>query len=174
MDEREALLAALRDPLPPEVGWWPPAIGWWLLATLLVVAASGAALARRRRRRGARASAWPRAARDELEGLRARLGEAAPDAILAEASVLARRALLAVAPRAEIAALHGDAWLGALDAASGGTRFSRGPGRLLAHGPYERAPRATPAELAGLLDALGALIGTLEAANADRSRRSGR
>ena len=75
--------------------------------------------------------------------------------------MLARRSLLAVRPRAEVASLNGEAWLRALDAASDGRQFTRGAGRLLARGPYERAPSATPDELRGVLDAIGVMIDTV-------------
>ena len=163
MDEREALLAELLEPVPPSVGWWPLAPGWWVVALALTLAAIGLALAWRHRRRARAANAWRRAARAELRALRARVGDASAGDIVADASVLARRSLLAIRPREEIASLTGERWLQALDAASGGSAFTEGQGQRLAHGPYERAPSATADELGALLDAVATLIDRAEA-----------
>lgn len=153
MSRREELLAALADPHAPPVSPWPAPL-WWALAALAAVALALAFRAWRGRRR----ASWRREARRELAALRARLGRAEPDEILAAASVLARRTLLAVAPRETVASLHGEPWLAALDNAAGVTLFVRGHGRLLASAPYRRRPAVGAAELEGLLDALAALI----------------
>jgi len=151
--EREALLAQLRDPLPPLVSWWPLAPGWWILAGLLLGLALLLVLGRLWRRRH-RQRAWQRQARAELGNLRA---------ALSAASVLTRRILLAVLPRARVAALHGDAWLHTLDSLAGGRQFSDGPGRWLATGPFQRQPALDDNDLSRLLDAIESLI-----ANADK------
>ena len=174
MDPREALLETLRDPHPPLVGGWPPAIGWWLVAALLAIGVAALVVfLRRRRARRHRALAWQRAARTELAALRARLdpGSSAGRSselsaelgaeILVDASVLARRTLLAVRPRADVAGLNGRAWLEALDAASGGTRFTTGPARALASAPFERAPAVSHDAAAEVVDALDELVTAL-------------
>ena len=174
MDPREALLETLRDPHPPLVGGWPPAIGWWLVAALLAIGVAAlVASVRRRRARRHRALAWQRAAHAELAALRARLDAGASAErssglpaelgaeILADASVLARRTLLAVRPRADVAGLNGRAWLEALDAAGGGTRFTTGPARALASAPFERAPEVSRDAVAEVVDALDELVTAL-------------
>jgi len=166
--EREALLAQLRDPLPPLVSWWPLAPGWWILAGLLLGLALLLVLGRLWRRRH-RQRAWQRQARAELGNLRVALSAASklPDTsskeVLSAASVLTRRVLLAVLPRARVAALHGDAWLHTLDSLAGGRQFTDGPGRWLATGPFQRQPALDDNDLSRLLDAIESLI-----ANADK------
>lgn len=158
MSRREALLEALAGPQAPPVSPWPAPLGWALaLAVLLAVALGAFLLARALGRRG-RAGRWRREARGELATLRARLDRAEPAEILAAASVLARRTLLAVAPRERVAALHGEPWLEALDRACGARLFTGGPGRVLASAPYQRRPTLGREELLALLDALGTLI----------------
>lgn len=157
MTEREALLAQLRDPSLPEIDWWPLAPGWWILAGLL----TGSILlycVSRIWRRHHRRKAWQRQARAELEKLRASLPDATNHDILMAASVLTRRILLAVMPRTRVAALHGDAWLGTLDRLAGGRRFSEGPGRWLATGPYQRDCALGDSELSAMLDAIDELL----------------
>jgi len=163
MERREALLESLRDPHLPDVGWWPLAPGWWIVIALgaFAVAALAAFVVSvfRRRARARHANAWRRAARGELDALRERLLAGEPTGtLLGEASVLARRILLAVEPRAEIAPLHGEAWLRALDAAGGGERFTRGPARLLASAPFERTPQVTRDDLGDVLGALESVV----------------
>ena len=62
--------------------------------------------------------------------------DAAPNELAAQLSLLVRRTALAAFPREQIAPLSGAAWLAFLDRSSGGTEFSRGPGRWLASAPY--------------------------------------
>ena len=84
-----------------------------------------------------RANAYRRAALREITA-------AGQDpAALAE---ILRRTALSAFPRAEVAGLYGDAWLGFLDRAYGGTGFRDGPGRAIALAPY--APREPSADLA--------------------------
>jgi hypothetical protein len=67
-----------------------------------------------------------------------------PQRLLQELSVLLRRIALSYFPRPQVASLSGDAWLGFLD--QGLVRvgaqpgFLRGPGRVLAEGPFARDP----------------------------------
>lgn len=64
-------------------------------------------------------------------------------------SILLRRVALTLHSREEVAGLTGENWLYWLDAATGGARFSEGPGRWLVEAPYRQAP--DEAELAELL-----------------------
>ncbi len=123
--------------LPDPVNWWPPAIGWWLLAVivpLLIVA--GIFLYKRLRRQTALKTAGKMLAalrRDKSrDGLQT----------LVELSALLRRVAISVAPRTDVAALSGEAWLAYLDASFQDAPFSRGVGRCLAEAPYRQAAPA--------------------------------
>ena len=139
----------LRDiHLPPPVSWWPPALGWWLLAlALLLLGAAIWSLLRWYRRGYLR-----RAARAALEQLFAEYQRHRDDRrLLRELSVLLRRIALSRFPRRDIARLSGAPWLAFLDQPLNGTPqakgFSRGPGRVLAEGPYATATELDPAAL---------------------------
>lgn len=127
----------LRDlHLPEAVGWWPPAPGWWLLlALLLAPAVYGLLSAWRAYRR----NAPRRAALAELGQLHeAWAADHDVAALGVGISQLLRRAMLAYAPRAEVAGLTGKAWLEWLDRGLDDHPFSAGPGRYLAELPYRR------------------------------------
>ncbi len=146
----------LRDlHLPDPVGWWPLAPGWWILLALVLVALLLAwrVLHLRRRRNAAR-----RLALAELARLVA-AGAADRDlARLASAlSQLLRRAMLAYAPRAEVAGLTGPAWLEWLDRGLEQQPFSCGPGRALSALPYRDPARAREhrdVDVEGLVEAV--------------------
>ena len=147
----------LRDlHLPAEIGWWPLAPGWWLL---LAIAVAGLGwqlyrLFRRWRANRARRAALrqlDRIARDfaqtnDLPGLGRQLSE------------LLRRALLAYAPRAEVAGLTGERWLSWLDRGLETPLFVSGPGRPIHSLPYRNpAPEqaeASDVDADALLDAV--------------------
>ncbi|MGE0385258.1 MAG: DUF4381 domain-containing protein [Gammaproteobacteria bacterium] len=131
----------LRDiHLPPAPPWWPPAPGWWVLAALALLALALIAYRIRRHRRAPRARVV-RAARVALARLRSEFAaHRDPQRLAADLSVLLRRIALSVVPRAEIAGLHGERWLAALDVLAGTDEFSTGAGRALAIAPY--APHA--------------------------------
>ncbi len=126
----------LRDiHLPADPSWWPPAPGWWVLAVLLVVALAVAARAVLRRRRERR---WQQRVQAEVERMAAAHAAQPDHARLAgEVSELLRRASLLLDPQA--AALHGEAWLGFLDARGGSDDFTRGVGRVLLDAPWRRS-----------------------------------
>lgn len=126
----------LRDiHMPGAPAFWPPAPGWWLLAVILLVllgSLSVFALRRYRLRRRRRLLL------EALEHIGPQLSDArAPDA-LAQLSVLLRLHALACFPQRRVASLTGEAWLRFLDESGGAGRFSGGPGRVLASGPYRR------------------------------------
>ncbi len=130
----------LRDlHLPEAIGWWPLAPGWWLLIALLLL---GLALAARASFRRHRRNAARRAALAELARLKSAWDADRNSAALAAAvSDLLRRAMLAYAPRHEVAGLTGRAWLEWLDRGLERRPFSNGPGQGLADLPY-RDPRS--------------------------------
>lgn len=161
------LLAGLRDiHLPAAVSWWPPApLWWWSLAALAVAAALSvvAAVALRRRRERAGALSACRLALRELGVLRRRFfaGGDARD-LLAGLSVLLRRTALSLSPRAETAALTGDAWLNWLDARAGRELFSRGAARAIAHAPYQPSAAADARAVLSACEAWLALVSQTE------------
>lgn len=144
----------LRDlHLPEAIGWWPPAPGWWLLVALLVL---GLVLAARALHRRHRQNAARRLALAELARLQKNWEADLDTAALASGtSDLLRRAMLAYAPRQEMAGLTGRAWLEWLDRGLERQPFSRGPGRSLEDLPY-RNPAQNPGDVDvdGLLTAV--------------------
>lgn len=161
------LLAGLRDiHLPAAVSWWPPApLWWWALAVLAVAAALSvaAAVALRRRRERAGALSACRLALRELGVLRRQFfaGGDARD-LLAGLSVLLRRTALSLSPRAETAALTGDAWLHWLDARAGRELFSRGAARAIANAPYQPSADADARAVLSACEAWLALVSQAE------------
>ena len=150
----------LRDiHLPEAIGWWPPAPGWWLLAALVFVAL--VILLRAFLKRRARGAARRKALR-ELDVL-LRDFEAHRDAVrfAAGVSALLRRAMLAYAPRSEVAGLTGDAWLEWLDRGLEQPQFLHGPGRGLLELPYRRPDAELPgAEVYALVTAVRQRLAT--------------
>lgn len=137
-------LAGLRDwHLPGPVSWWPPAPGWWVVAVLgltLVIAVLAWWWPRRRR------TAPARAALAELKALRASLAREGDSRRFAAAiSILLRRLALVRYPRDQVAGLAGPQWLAFLERTGGGSGFTKGPGLVLAEGPY-RPVAQEPAE----------------------------
>ena len=126
----------LRDihlPVPPD--FWPPAPGWWLLAVLVACLAAWAAVLLWRQIRMHRQRGQILALLEQMENAAERT--ATPE-FLAKLSNLIRRLALMRFPRHEIASLTGHDWLRFLDSSGGDGQFSRGPGRILAQGPYMR------------------------------------
>ena len=117
--------------LPEAVYWWPLAPGWWVLACIVAVIL---VLLVRRAWLHWKADAYRRAALRELESM------TEPVAV----AELLRRTALAVAPRREIAALTGQAWLDWLDARSS-TPMPQGVRRLLVAGVYAGGTTTDPA-----------------------------
>ncbi len=125
----------LRDlHLPDAIGWWPLATGWWVLIGLLfaMLLVWTWLWLKKRKRDAAR-----RYAMRELDGYVAdfrRDGDAIRFGL--RASELLRRAMLAYAPRADVASLTGEAWLTWLDRDLAQPVFRQGPGRQLIELPY--------------------------------------
>jgi hypothetical protein len=151
--DKQALLDQLREVRPPEVSAWP-AFGWWLLLLCVVSLALVAVLSYRRYL----ANRWQREASLELQRLRDQVALRPVHSILAECSQLARRVLLVVHGRTEVASLHGKPWLEALDAVCQQPLFTQGFGHLLESGPYQRDPQVGQHDLESLFDAVEELI----------------
>lgn len=132
MDPQEIPLRGLH--LPETVGWWPLAPGWWALIIVAVIAAGW--LMRLWLRRRAHAAARRKALRQLEKSRLAYADHGNPVTLGAEISQLLRRAMLAYAPRAEVAGLTGDDWLAWLDRDLDEPKFRDGAGRNLLDLPY--------------------------------------
>jgi Domain of unknown function (DUF4381) len=138
-------LGSLQElPLPAAVSYAPQTIGWALIAAILLAAALLALWAVLRRRRRQR---YRRLALKELAGIEASLsaGRAAGSSrveSLAAIPRLLKRTSLAAAPREQVAALSGDAWLAFLRRTQGTRgRFDETSAALLAVASYAPADR---------------------------------
>ena len=144
----------LRDlHLPDMTGWWPLAPGWWVVAAvtifLLVVIS-------RRAYRSWKHNAARRLAVKRLKIISAEFEHGTSAVTLGkELSELTRRAMLAYAPRDEVAGLTGDDWLQWLDQGMDDKPFSKGAGRILESLPYMN-PQAIDddTDVRGLIDAV--------------------
>jgi hypothetical protein len=136
----------LRDIHPPaDPALWPPAPGWWIALGLILAAL---VLVGQRTWRAHRVRTRRRRILAELAGLGTRTQGAE---LAAGVSALLKRIALTRFNRAEVAPLTGAAWLDFLDRHGGEGRFAKGPGQVLADGPY--APTPTPTvEAQALLD----------------------
>ncbi|MEL7185741.1 MAG: DUF4381 domain-containing protein [Pseudomonadota bacterium] len=125
----------LRDlHLPEAVGWWPLAPGWWVLAGCLAILAAWQGYRWLQRRRYL---APQRYALRELAQLEATyLQKRDPVTLGKNLSNLLRRAMLAYAPRDEVAGLTGDAWLEWLDRDLPVPYFHTEGGKSLLELPY--------------------------------------
>ena len=125
----------LRDlHLPPPIDWWPLAPGWWLLIAL-VLFGFGWLLRRAWQRRqyfAPRRHAVRALAAIEAEYLQHRN----PVVLARQASELLRRAMLAYAPRHEVAGLTGESWLAWLDRGLPVPYFHTEGGKSLLQLPY--------------------------------------
>lgn len=149
----------LRDlHLPDPVGWWPLAPGWWLLlATVAIVAVWLARMALSRRRQGMARRHAARTLR-QLERRYADDRDAVQLAI--DVSALLRRAMLAYAPRADVAGLTGAAWLEWLDSGLDKPAFADGAGRALVDLPYRRPGADYDADVDAMLRAVRQRLAT--------------
>ena len=129
-------LSQLHDiHLPARISWWPPAPGWWLLLAIALLAVGVLYAVYRLRNR----NHWRRFALMELIRLREQHAsqQSTHRAVVSELSILLRRVAVSRFPRAEVAALNGDAWLAFLDRSLGeNAAFQSDTGRLLTSIPY--------------------------------------
>ncbi len=144
----------LRDlHLPAEISWWPLAPGWWVLLVLTVAGLGwllyGALLrwrAGKPRRAALRCLAQLKKAYQQ-NGNAQRLG--------IDLSELLRRAMLAYAPRSEVAGLAGERWLDWLDQGMDDKAFSEGAGRMIESLPYRNPElKAQGVDIDGLINAV--------------------
>ncbi len=153
MDEKEALISQLKSVQLPEVSGFP-AMGWWVLLAVLVLIALLVWFASERHR----AMRWQREAKQEIARIRAAVPSQSVSSTLADTSRLARRVLLLSKPREQVASLHGDQWLHALDGICDRPLFAEGFGKLLQSYQYQRDPKVSTADLNSLMDAMDELI----------------
>ena len=127
----------LRDlHLPEAIGWWPLAPGWWILIGL---ALAGIVYLLRRAWLHWRANRPRRIALRELKKVQLEFQRGVDAGSLSrKLSQLLRRAMLAYAPRDEVAGLTGQDWLEWLDRGLEGQPFTSGAGRLIGTLPYAR------------------------------------
>lgn len=142
----------LRDiHLPAQPSWWPPAASWSLLALvafILFLLLFGLYRYRQHRRNSVRhqaSQALSALCRDYIQHrCRRRL--------LRGLSALLRRVAISVWPRRAVASLTGEAWLRFLDQGDTECRFSRGVGRVLLQGQYQRHPNFDVQALLALVE----------------------
>src|SRR3954447_26939385 len=129
-------LAGLIDiPLPQEMSLLPQT---WPSRIAIVLIVMSVVWATWRFVHHRRANRYRREALRELDRMR-QISDAAPRRLADQLALLVRRTTLGAFPRETIAPLTGTAWLAFLDHSYGGGEFSRGVGRWLVSGPYQRA-----------------------------------
>lgn len=144
----------LRDlHLPPDISWWPLAPGWWVL---LAIMAAGLGWLLYRSLLRWRAGKPRRTALRQLVHLKRAYQQSGNTQRLGiDLSELLRRAMLAYAPRNEVAGLAGERWLDWLDQGMEENAFSEGAGKMIESLPY-RNPEldAQGVDVDGLIDAV--------------------
>lgn len=144
----------LRDlHLPALTGWWPLAPGWWILIGL---AFCGLGYLAWRAYQEFRRNAPRRRALSQLRYLQAEYTWSGDVITLGtRLSALLRRAMLAYAPRDEVAGLTGSSWLEWLDQGLADRAFTEGPGRNIESLPYRKPDVDTDdIDIEGLIDAV--------------------
>lgn len=143
--EAEDPLSQLRDiHLPEAVSFWPPAPGWWLLLVLILIGVGfiyrQAIIAMIQRRKLAKVLEELDQAYhhyQEQAAFEHRRNQAGLD-FLASINILLNRVAIVMFPQAPSEKLSGAQWLDFLDSFDAGSEFSRGAGRVLADGIYQR------------------------------------
>lgn len=127
------LLQELRDiHLPDSISAWPPGPGYFALLALIVIALLGVIkyLSLKRKKALLRIAL---AALDELEAQSKSLSRAEQ---AAQITTILKRVALAYHPRAEVAALHGEAWFQFLNETSKRSNFKRAK-KALTEAPFD-------------------------------------
>lgn len=143
INDKDELLAQLRDVHVPDVSPWP-APGWWFLAALLIGFFIAFMLFRKRQRSYAE-NAWRREALAELSELKEGLSNATDSdrhRVVQEASSLLRRVMMHVRGRSEVAGLTADAWLSELGHHGNAEQLDKSLHPLLTDVPYQTEPNA--------------------------------
>lgn len=144
----DTTLVALQElPLPAPVSYAPQTVGWLILAGVLLLLALWGAWRWRKR---VLANRYREEAMAELDLIEQalQLNDASSAARL---PTLIKRVALTAAPRADIAALSGDAWMQWLERTLPAAGFLGAPGRLLPQLAYGSMPAADNTELRALL-----------------------
>ncbi|MDR3504247.1 MAG: DUF4381 domain-containing protein [Legionella sp.] len=130
-------LAQLKDiHLPDAIGWWPLAPGWYAVITLIILLIFVLAAYVYRRHRYALAKKQALLLLASYQ--EAYEKEQNTPTSSAQISELLRRVALVYYPRAEVASLHGDAWLQFLNQTSKGIDFNA-VRALLLDAPFKAA-----------------------------------
>jgi hypothetical protein len=144
----------LRDlHLPPDISWWPLAPGWWVLLAILAVGLGWLLYQSLLRWRAGKPR---RTALRQLVQLKKAYQQSGNTQRLGiDLSELLRRAMLAYAPRSEVAGLAGESWLDWLDQGMDEKAFSEGAGKMIESLPY-RNPEldAQGVDVEALIDAV--------------------
>lgn len=149
MDPQALPLRGLH--LPEPVGWWPLAPGWWVLIGIAACALCWFAWRQWVAWRQGRAR---RAALREFSRLVAQYRNSGDAVLFAkQLSQLLRRAMLAYAPRGEVAGLTGESWLRWLDRGLEQRPFETGAGRNIELLPYRRPAGSDDVDIEGLIAA---------------------
>ncbi len=153
MNEAESLLDSMRGvELPPVSASIAP--GWWIVLLLIIGLCLLVFFFHQRWRK----RLWQRQAKQALQDIRQRVGKEPSVAILSSCSQLARKLVLAVDQRDQVANLHGEAWLQKLDDVCKRPEFSQGIGRLLVDQAYQKQPQVSEHDLSDLLESMDVLI----------------
>ncbi|MBX2837331.1 MAG: DUF4381 domain-containing protein [Gammaproteobacteria bacterium] len=163
MNERDKLLAELRELYIPSVSSLP-APGWWVLLLLI---ACGSFLFWRRSKRSTQLR-WEKDVRLEIAAMREQLVAGDTQQVVAQCSALARRLSLLADTDATHASLIQDQWLERLDVLAGRPIFTQGPGLLLLSAPYEPAPKIGVGDAESLINAVEQLSVSLVNRQQDR------
>ena len=156
MDPKDIPIRDLH--LPPEIGWWPLAPGWWVLLALVVLAVGLLLWISYKRFVANNARRY---ATRELDRLVAEFEQHQDMQRLGSGlSALLRRAVLAYAPRSEVAGLTGKDWAQCLNRGLSQPVFTEGAGRLLLELPYRNPATVGEVDSSALIEAVRQRIRT--------------
>lgn len=156
MDPKDIPIRDLH--LPPEISWWPLAPGWWVL--LAVLLAAFALLSWRVCKRFVANNARRHATRELDRLVREYEHHQNAQMLGARLSELLRRAVLAYAPRSDVAGLTGEAWAKTLNRGLSEPVFTEGAGRSLLELPYRNPETIGELDVPALIKAVRMRIQT--------------
>lgn len=152
MNERQQLLAELRELYVPHVSSLP-AVGWWLLVLLVILLFAVFRFFRKR----ARHPSWLTEAQREIQNMQEAIANGETENIVPQCSSLARRLSLLVDSDNTNASVIGKDWLARLDAIAERPLFTEGVGQLLESAPYKDQSELTGKQLVSLVDSINVL-----------------